>query len=76
VLREGLLLAAVGGGAGLVLALALGRLLGGMLYGVSGTDPLALASAAALLGGVSLVACYVPARRAARIAPMVSLRNE
>jgi len=76
VLREGLLLAAVGGGAGLILALALGKLLGGMLYGVSGTDPLVLATAAALLGGVSLVACYVPARRAARIAPMVSLRNE
>ena len=76
VLREGLLLAAIGGGAGLLLALALGRLLGGMLYGVSGTDPLVLATSTALLAGISLVACYVPARRAARIAPMVSLRNE
>jgi ABC-type antimicrobial peptide transport system permease subunit len=76
VLREGLLVAAVGAGAGLVLALALGRLLAGMLYGVSGSDPLVLAAAAAVLGGVSLLACYVPARRAARVAPMVSLRNE
>jgi predicted permease len=76
VLREGVALAAVGLGAGLVLSLALGRLLAGMLYHVGGADPLVLGVAAASLALVSLLACYLPARRAAGIAPMVSLRNE
>jgi putative ABC transport system permease protein len=76
VLREGMLLTAVGGAAGLLLSLALGRLMAGMLYRVSGADPVVLGAAAGLLAGASLLACYVPARRAARVAPMVSLRNE
>ncbi|HET9766302.1 MAG TPA: FtsX-like permease family protein, partial [Thermoanaerobaculia bacterium] len=76
VLREGMLLTAVGGAAGLLLSLALGRLMAGMLYRVSGADPVVLGAAAALLAGASLLACWVPARRAARVAPMVSLRNE
>ena len=76
VLREGVALAAVGTAAGLLLALALGRLLAGMLYRVSGSDPLVLAVATVLLAGVSLLACYVPARRAARVAPATTLRAE
>jgi ABC-type antimicrobial peptide transport system permease subunit len=76
ILREGMALTLLGAGAGLLLSLALGRVLAGMLYRVSGSDPLVLGAAAAVLAGVSLLACYVPARRAARIAPMVSLRND
>jgi len=76
VLGEGLTLTAIGAGAGLLLSLAAGQALAGMLYEVSATDPVVLGVAASLLAGVSLLACYVPARRAARIAPMVSLRNE
>lgn len=76
VLREGLALTAVGTAIGLALSLALGRLLAGMLYQVSGTDPVVLLGAPLLLGIVSLLACYVPARRAARVQPMVALRAE
>jgi len=76
VLREGLQLTAVGLGIGLVLSLVLGRLLASMLYRVSGTDPLVLATATALLVGASLLACWIPARRAATVAPMASLRSE
>jgi len=76
VLREGVQLMAVGTAIGLVLSYLVGTVLSGMLFRVSGTDPLVFAVSAALLAGVSLVACYVPARRAARIDPMVALRWE
>lgn len=76
VLREGVQLMAVGTAIGLVLSYLLGTVLSGMLFRVTGTDPLVFAVSAALLGGVSLVACYIPARRAARIDPMVALRWE
>jgi predicted permease len=76
VLREGLQLMAVGAGIGLALSLLLGKLLSGLLFQVNGADPLVFSSAVILLGGVSLLACYVPARRAARIDPMVALRYE
>jgi putative ABC transport system permease protein len=76
VLREGVQLMAVGTAIGLVLSYLLGTVLSGMLLRVSGTDPLVFAVSATLLRGVSLVACYVPARRAARIDPMVALRWE
>jgi predicted permease len=76
VLGEGLRLAAVGVAIGLLLALALGKVLSGMLYEVSGVDPLAFAGAAVVLAAASLLACYVPARRAAGIEPMAALRDE
>jgi predicted permease len=76
VLKEGVQLMAVGTGIGLVLSLLLGTVLAGLLFHVQGADPLVFSVAVALLGGVSLVACYVPARRAARIDPMVALRWE
>ena len=76
VLREGLNLMAVGTGIGLVLSLLVGKLLAGLLFQVNGADPLVFAVAVILLGAVSLLACYFPARRAARIDPMVALRYE
>ncbi len=76
VLREGLTLCGVGAAIGLALSLALGRLLSGMLYGVNGLDPVVLVAAPTFLAAVALLACWLPARRAARVAPMVALRAE
>jgi ABC-type antimicrobial peptide transport system permease subunit len=67
-------------GAGLVLgiagSLAVTRLIGALLYGVTPRDALTFAGAAAVLAAVALVACLIPASRAARIHPAVALRNE
>jgi predicted permease len=76
VLREGLALTLAGVGAGLLLALLAGRVLGSLLYEVSGTDPLILTAAPLLLAIISLAACYLPARRAARVNPIRALRYE
>jgi putative ABC transport system permease protein len=76
ILREGLAVTAVGIAVGLALSLALGRVLAGFLYKVSGTDPLVLLAAPLVLMGVSLLACYLPARRAALVDPMTALRDE
>jgi predicted permease len=75
-LGEGMTLFAIGGALGLVLSLAVGKLLSTLLYSVSSFDPLVLFGAPLLLATVSLVACYIPARRAARFDPMVALRDE
>jgi hypothetical protein len=75
-LRHGLRVVGVGLAAGLVAALLGTRLLESLLYGVAPTDPATLAAVVALLGGVALVACYVPARRATKVDPLTSLRAE
>jgi putative ABC transport system permease protein len=76
VLRYGLTLAAAGLGLGLIGSVALTRLLVTLLYGISPTDPVTLGAMGALLVGVALLACYLPALRATRVDPMVALRYE
>jgi len=75
-LRQALSLVIAGVVAGLVAALALTRAMVKLLMGVSPADPLTYTIVAALLAGVALLACYIPARRAARVDPMVALRHE
>jgi len=76
ILRETLALVAIGVGAGVVLALAAARLTTALLFGLRPHDPLTLAAAVGLLGAVALLASLLPARRAARVDPMVALREE
>jgi ABC-type antimicrobial peptide transport system permease subunit len=76
VLGESLKLIASGVAIGLTAALALTRLMTGLLYGVSAADPLTFAGVALLLITVALAACFIPARRAAKTDPMIALRTE
>jgi putative ABC transport system permease protein len=76
ILGRGARLALIGIAAGVLGALALTRFLSSLLFGVAPKDPLTFAGVALLLFGVALAACYVPARRAMRVDPMVDLRYE
>lgn len=76
VLGEGMQLALRGTLLGLAAALALSRLLSGLLFRVSAQDPLTLTSVAVILVTVAALACWIPARRAMRVDPMVALRHE
>ncbi|MGB6876239.1 MAG: ABC transporter permease [Candidatus Acidiferrales bacterium] len=76
ILAQGLRLAGLGVVIGVVGALALSQVLGTLLFGVSATDPLTLAGAVAVLLAVAAAACYIPARRAMRVDPMIALRYE
>ena len=75
ILGNGLLLTCAGLIAGAIGAIVLTRLMTSMLYGVTARDPITLLGVALVLGGVALVACYIPARRAAKLDPLVALRQ-
>jgi len=76
VIGEGMRLVVIGLAAGLAAAFALSRSVASQLYGVKATDPLTFGGVALLLACVALLACWLPARRAAKTDPMVSLRHE
>jgi len=76
VLREGMTPVALGGMAGMLAALLGTRVLGSMLFGVTPLDPVSFVAAPALLAMVALLACYLPARRATRVDPLVALRDD
>jgi ABC-type antimicrobial peptide transport system permease subunit len=75
-LRHGLGLAITGATVGLVCALLLSNLMAGALYGIKPTDPITFAIVIAVFIAVALLACYLPARRATKVDPIVALRCE
>jgi ABC-type antimicrobial peptide transport system permease subunit len=76
IMRQGALQTALAVAVGLLLSLAVGRVLSQILYEVSPTDPLALITASILLTAAALLACYLPARRATHVNPVTALRTE
>jgi predicted permease len=76
ILREGAVMLTLGIGLGLLLSVAAGQILAGLLYRVSALDPIAFTAAPLVLAIAALLACWLPARRATRISPMTALRTE
>jgi ABC-type lipoprotein release transport system permease subunit len=75
-MKHGMRLAGLGFAMGLIAALAAGRLLSGLLHEVHPSDPVTIVLTALALAAVALAACYIPARRAAKVDPIVALRHE
>lgn len=76
VFRQGIVIVAVGAGAGILAAFGLTRVMASLLYGISAHDPLTYLGAVFLIAAITLFACYVPARRATKVDPVVALRYE
>jgi putative ABC transport system permease protein len=76
IVKQGMIPVVIGMALGIAGALALTRVMASLLYGTSATDPLTFALIALLLSGVALLACYIPARRATKVDPMIALRYE
>jgi ABC-type antimicrobial peptide transport system permease subunit len=76
VLRQGLVLTVVGIAGGLAVAFAMNRVLASLLFGVRPSDPATMGAVVALLAMVAFVACYLPARLATRVDPMIVLRED
>jgi ABC-type antimicrobial peptide transport system permease subunit len=76
VLRQGLGMAMAGAALGLVGSVIVSHLMAGLLYGVSPNDPLTFIGVTVVLTAVALMACWIPARRAVRVDPLVALRYE
>lgn len=76
ILKQGMLLAAIGSFSGLIIAFGGARMMKSMLYGVSASDPITFTCVALLLLSIAFLACWVPARRASRVEPMIALRAE
>ncbi|MEK6301901.1 MAG: ABC transporter permease [Acidobacteriota bacterium] len=76
IVGKGMALALAGVGVGLIVSVAITRVMKSLLFDVSATDPATFAAVSVILAGVALGACFVPARRASRVDPMIALRNE
>ncbi len=76
VLRQGITLTLIGAAFGVVATFGATRLISSMIFGVSPYDPLTFVAVAAILSIVALLACYIPARRAMKVDPLVALRYE
>jgi ABC-type antimicrobial peptide transport system permease subunit len=76
ILKQGMFLACIGSFCGLLIAFGGARMMKSLLYGVSVSDPVTFTCVALLLLSIALLACWVPARRASRVEPMIALRAE